>query len=130
VPTTTDPTNIKGRWPDHDRQSGGGGRGDSVLVVGVGARRPTPPRKLPISEFEVLYPAAALEQRTEGAVQVLFNVEEDGGVTDVRFQGPPLGRQLEASAVGAASLLIYSPAKVDGCPVPALLTYTVHYRER
>jgi len=88
----------------------------------------TPPRKLAISEFEVLYPAAALEHRTEGAVQVLFTIQEDGGVTDVRVQGAPLGRQLEASAVGAASLLIYSPAKVDGCPISVLVSYTVRYR--
>lgn len=88
----------------------------------------TSPRKIPVSEFEILYPAGASEQRKAGAVRVEFSVLEDGGVTGVRLLDPPLGDPFEASAMGAASLLIYSPARRDGCPVPVVAIYTVRYR--
>jgi len=88
----------------------------------------TPPRKIPLSEFEFLYPAPALEDRKEGVVQVEFTILEDGGVTEIRLLGPKLGRQLEASAMGVASLLFYSPAKLDECRVPSIMKYTVRYR--
>jgi TonB family protein len=88
----------------------------------------TSPRKVAVSEFEVLYPAGALGQRKEGTVKVMFSVHEDGGVTGVRLVDPPLGDPFEASAMGATSLLIYSPSRLDGCPVPSVMTYTVRYR--
>jgi TonB family protein len=88
----------------------------------------TPPRKISISEFEVIYPAPALKERIEGSVQVEFTILEDGAVTGIRLLGPPLGGQLEASAIGAASLLLYRPAKMDDCRIPAIMTYTVRYR--
>jgi len=34
------------------------------------------------------------------------------------------------AAVGAASLLVYSPTKLDECRFPTVMTYTVHYRQR
>lgn len=90
----------------------------------------TPPRKFSISQFEVIYPAPALKDRIEGAVQVEFTILEDGAVTDVRLLGPPLGAQLEAAAIGAASLLLYTPAKLDDCHIPSIMTFTVRYRLR
>jgi hypothetical protein len=63
-------------------------------------------------------------------VQVEFTILEDGGVTGVRSLGLPLGHQLERSAMGAASLLLYSPTKLNECRVPTVMTYTVHYRQR
>lgn len=87
----------------------------------------TSPRKVPVSQFEVLFPAGGSDQRKAGTVRVEFSVLEDGGVTGVRLLDPPLGDPFEASAMGAASLLIYSPGRRDGCPVPIVMTYTVHY---
>lgn len=90
----------------------------------------TPPQKIPISEFEVLYPPAAIKERAEGQVKVEFTVLEDGGVIDARLLDPPLGRQLGASALGAASLLLYRPTSLGECSVPTVMTYTVNYRLR
>jgi TonB family protein len=87
----------------------------------------TPPSKVPVSKFDVIYPAGALEQRKAGTVRVMFILLEDGAVTDVRLQDPPLGDPFEASAMGAASLLVYSPGRLHGCPVPVNMTYTVRY---
>ena len=92
--------------------------------------RLTPPKRISASVFEPLYPAEAVQERKEGNVQVEFTILEDGGVTGVHSLGPPLGHQLERSAMGAASLLIYVPTKLDECRVPTVMTYTVHYRQR
>ena len=92
--------------------------------------RLTPPKKIPASVFEPLYPAEALQERKEGAVQVEFTILEDGGVTGVHSLGLPLGHQLEGSALGAASLLLYSPTKLNECRLPTVMTYTVHYRQQ
>ena len=88
----------------------------------------TAPRKIPVSVFEVLYPAQALAASTEGTVRVEFVILEDGTVSDIRVLDRSLGRQLEASAIGAVSLLLYSPAKLNECAVPTIMTYSVHYR--
>lgn len=90
----------------------------------------TPPRKIRLSEFEFIYPAPALAAGKEGAVQVEFTILEDGGVTDIRLLGPRLGDQFAASAMGAASLLLYSPAKLNECRVTTTMTYRVRYRTR
>jgi hypothetical protein len=50
--------------------------------------------------------------------------------TGVDALGLPLGHQLERSAMGAASLLLSSPTKLDECHCPTVMTYTVHYRQR
>lgn len=92
--------------------------------------RLTPPKRISASVFEPLYPADAVRERKEGSVQVEFTILEDGGVTGVRSLGLPLGHQLERSAMGAASLLLYSPTKLNECRVPTVMTYTVHYRQR
>jgi hypothetical protein len=63
-------------------------------------------------------------------VKFEFHVLEDGSVTDIRVAGPPVGEQLEAAATGAASLLLYSPVRVGGCPKQSVMTYTVRFRAR
>jgi TonB family protein len=88
----------------------------------------TPPRKIPLSVFEFLYPAPARSEGKEGAVKVGFTILEDGGVASVHLLGPPIGHQLEASALGAASLLLYEPTRRGRCPAVAAMTYTVNYR--
>ncbi len=87
-----------------------------------------PPRKVPLSEFEVIYPPAAKDERVEGRVQVELTIREDGSVASPRLTSRALGHQLEASALGAASLLLYTPTKLGDCPVPTIMTYTLRYR--
>lgn len=90
----------------------------------------TPPQKIPASVFDVLYPAEAAKEGKEGTVQVEFTILEDGAVTGVHLRNPPLGHQFEVSAMGAASLLRYSPAKLNGCGTVTNMTYTVRYHQR
>ena len=86
-----------------------------------------PPEKIPVSQFEMQFPLAAAT-RGEGPVQAEFTVQEDGAVSDVHLLGAYPGYQFEVAAMGPLSLLLYSPAKVNGCPVPAVMTYTINYR--
>ena len=88
----------------------------------------TPPRKIAISEFEVLYPATAIASRREGTIRVEFTILEDGALTAINVFSGAQTDQLAASAVGAASLLLHEPARLNGCRVPAIVTYDVRYR--
>ena len=101
--------------------------GCPVTLSGGGA---TPPRKIPLSEFEVIYPAGAVKEGKEGQVRVEFTIRQDGSVTDLRLVESPPGYRFEASAMGAASLLLYEPATLAGCRVPAVMTYTMRFRRR
>jgi TonB family protein len=88
----------------------------------------TPPRKIAISEFEVLYPATAISDHKEGTIRVEFTILEDGALTAISVLNGAQNDQLAASAVGAASLLLHEPARLNGCRVPAIITYHVRYR--
>ena len=90
--------------------------------------RITPPQKIRLSQFELVYPAEALEARRDGTVQVEFTILEDGGVTDIRLLGSSIDHHLEASAMGVVSLMLYAPARINECRVPTLMRYTVRYR--
>jgi TonB family protein len=92
--------------------------------------KPTAPRPIPLSIPEVIYPAAALDKRVQGTVQIAFTLMEDGGVADIRLLSPPVDQQLEASAIGAASLLLWVPARFGGCAVPSEITYGARYSLR
>jgi TonB family protein len=92
--------------------------------------KPTPPKKIPLSEFEFLYPAEAAANRTEGKVAINFVILEDGTVADIRVLGGPHPPQLQLSATGAASLLLFRPTMLMNCAVPSLMTYIVRYRLR
>ena len=87
------------------------------------------PRKIPQSEFEIIYPAAAIKDRKGGTVRVEFMILEDGGISGVRLVDAPQGHQLDAAALGAASLLLYVPAKRDGCAIAVSMTYEVRFRQ-
>jgi len=88
----------------------------------------TNPEKIPLSVFEVPYPGGDQKAGTGGTVVVEMTIPTDGAVSNLRVSGPPVGEQLEAAATGAASLLLYSPVRMGGCPVPFLMTYTVRFR--
>jgi len=81
------------------------------------------PRKLPLSEFDIHYPQAAVDNRLQAPVVLELDVIEDGAVV-----GVPRGHQLDAAAAGATSLLVYSPLRLCGCPAEHLSTYTINYR--
>ena len=92
------------------------------------AKAVTAPKRIPLSEFEILYPTQAIDTRAAGLVRVQLEILEDGTVANIRLVDSPLGRQLDAAAIGAVSLLLYSPARSNDCAVPAMMTYSVRYR--
>jgi TonB family protein len=92
--------------------------------------KPAPPRTIPISEFEVVYPGPDARMGAGGVVRLELQIREDGGVGEVNLVGPPVGGQLAAAATGAVSLLLYSPPRIDGCPISFVATYTVRFRAR
>jgi hypothetical protein len=90
-------------------------------------RGATQPEIIPISRFEMLAPDAAPTTR-EVSVEVAFEVQEDGGVNDVHALAAPSEQQFGSSAMGPLSLLLYSPAMAEGCPVTTRTTLTVNYK--
>ena len=86
------------------------------------------PEKLALSEFEVVFPEQAARERVEAAVVVQLDVSEDGAVFGGQVLGSQRGHQLEVSAAGATSLLVFSPLRRCGCPAPNMTVYTIDYR--
>jgi TonB family protein len=95
---------------------------------GTGPGQITRPEKIPLSEFEVLFPRPAVKGGVDGRVVLELRFREDGGVSDSRVVSPPVGEQLEAAAQGAASLLLFSPYKVDDCPAEFVVNQEVRFR--
>jgi hypothetical protein len=88
------------------------------------------PQMLELSQFEVVFPESAARDRVEAPVVVQLDVSEDGAVVGGRVLGTPRGHQLDASAAGATSLLVFSPLRLCGCPAPHMTVYTIDYRLR
>jgi TonB family protein len=93
-------------------------------------RKATPPTKISLTDFDIVYAAKDLVSKTEGTVRVDFTILEDGTVTDLTLVGAPVGHQLDASALGASSLLLFSPARVGECSLAAKFTHVVTFRVR
>jgi hypothetical protein len=107
---------------------------EQVRARGPGIR--TDPKKIPLSVFPVEYPGP---EDKGGRVIVEYVVLEDGGVASVRIMNPPAdsvlgfsraGEQSQAAAMGAASLSLWAPARVDGCPIRIIVTEVVNLRPR
>ena len=88
------------------------------------------PEKLALSEFEVAFPEQAAREGVEAPVVVQLDVSEDGAVVGGQVLGTPRGHQLDASAAGATSLLVFSPLRLCGCPAPHMSVYTINYQLR
>jgi hypothetical protein len=88
------------------------------------------PQMLPLSQFQVLFPESAAREGVEAPVVVQLDVSEDGAVVGGQLLGAPRGHQLEASAAGATSLLVFSPLRLCGCPAPHMTVYTINYQLR
>ena len=99
-----------------------------VCTVPPGAPDPAPPERIALSKFEFVYPEAALEHRTESPIRVGFTILEDGSVTDLRVVSEDVGDQLEGSALGVSSLMLFVPARHGTTCIRTQGTITVHYR--
>jgi Gram-negative bacterial TonB protein C-terminal len=94
----------------------------------VSSSRLDKPEKLALSEFEVVFPEQAAREKVEAPVVVQLDVSEDGAVVGGQVLGSRRGDQLEVSAAGATSLLVFSPLRLCGCPAPHMTVYTIDYR--
>lgn len=52
----------------------------------------------------------------------------DGSTGALQLGSTPPEPSMGVSALGAASLLRYRPARLGGCPVPTFMTYAVNFR--
>jgi hypothetical protein len=86
------------------------------------------PKKIPLSEFEIPYPAPDRDARHVGPITLELSILKAGAVDSIRPVGPAVGEHLLAAAAGATSLLLYSPLRLNECPVPFIMTYTVHFK--
>lgn len=94
----------------------------------VSSSRLDKPERLALSEFEVVFPEQAAREKVEAPVVVQLDVSEDGAVVGGQVLGSRRGHQLEVSAAGATSLLVFSPLRLCGCPAPHMTVYTIDYR--
>jgi len=92
------------------------------------SRKLQEPRRILLSEFDVHYPQAEVDDGIQAPVVMELEVSEDGAVLDGRLKSSPRGHQLDAAAAGPTSLLVYSPLRVCGCPAEHVSVFTVNYK--
>jgi len=82
-----------------------------------------PPRK--IVNLDPIYPQVAQQARIEGTVVLETVIDVKGQVTSVRvLRSIPL---LDQAAVDAVRGWMYTPTRLNGVPVPVVLTVTVRF---
>ncbi len=97
------------------------------------AQDPPPPpsltkRPVLLHPAEPIYPPEAWEQDIEGDVVLLLWVDAQGRTEAAEVLSTP-GHGLETAALVAAKQLRFSPAEVDGRPVPVKIRYTFRFRK-
>jgi protein TonB len=87
--------------------------------------RITQPRKT--RDVPPTYPRAAVDERKQGVVVLEATVSPHGCVSHVRV---PWGvdPRLDAAALQAVTQWEYTPALLDGVPVPVIMAVTVNFR--
>jgi protein TonB len=104
-----------------DTGAGGGGELVAPLRVSSGVDAPAK-----LVHVDPRYPDLAMRARVHGAVVLECVIDPAGGVVEVEIKsGHPL---LRAAAVEAVRRWRYSPTRLNGVPVPVILTVTVHFR--
>jgi protein TonB len=82
------------------------------------------PKKL--KNVNPVYPDIAKQARVQGVVILECTISPQGKVTDVKvLRGIPL---LDAAAMEAVKLWVYTPTLLNGVPVPVIMTVTVNFR--
>lgn len=91
--------------------------------VRIGGAIPEP-RK--IGHVDPVYPDIAKQARVQGIVILECTIDTQGRVSDVRvLRGIPL---LDEAAIEAVRQWVYEPTRLNGVPVPVLMTVTVNFR--
>lgn len=84
------------------------------------------PRKL--VHVPPTYPPEAQQARVQGTVILECTIGPDGRVTDTEVKrGVPL---LDGAAIEAVRQWVYEPTRLNGVPVPVVMTVTVNFRLR
>jgi len=84
------------------------------------------PRKL--VHVPPTYPPEAQQARVQGTVILECTIGPDGRVTDMEVKrGVPL---LDDAAIEAVRQWVYEPTRLNGVPVPVVMTVTVNFRLR
>ena len=92
---------------------------------------PTPPVKIPLSEFKPPYDTRDIESRRQGLVEVQALIQEDGAVNGVELtETDPAKGHLGSSALVAIPFWRYRPALWNGCPVEVSFTVMVDFNIR
>lgn len=90
----------------------------------------TPPTPISITHIRPSYPAGELERANTGSVQVEGTVQEDGVVSALKVVCGASANEFAAAALQAAALWRFTPTRVDGCPVPAVIKLNVSWAPR
>ena len=103
------------------------------------AQEPAPPPEEPAAEppkvippklekfVHAEYPDAAFKEERMGSVAMLVVVDASGVVGEVTVTGSA-GPEFDEAAVAAVKQFVFSPATLDGTPVPVRIGYTYHFK--
>ena len=114
-----------GPWGDPDAPAGpsrGGGTGDTPVELDARMIRP-----VAIERVQPVYTEPARRARIQGFVILEATIDRTGRVTDVEVV-KPLSFGLDESAVQAVRQWRFTPATLQGRPVPVYFRLTVHFR--
>jgi TonB family protein len=93
-----------------------------ATAVKVGGQVKSPTK---VKDVAPVYPEIAKSARVSGAVVIEATIGTDGKVVDTKVvRSIPL---LDEAAVGAVRQWEYTPALLNGAPVPVLMTVTVNF---
>jgi TonB family protein len=81
-----------------------------------------------LNKLDVQYPDRALQQGTEGWVEIGYTVGADGLVSNVKVLNAVPPKTFDASATRAASRLRYQPVLQNGKPTPVSTQVRIVYR--
>ncbi len=129
-------TNTGGDTPSTSPNTGGGGTdpnapawgtgGDGDVPVALDARMTRPET---IFRVQPRYTESARKAGRQGIVVLRATIDRTGAVTDVRLV-KPLGMGLDESAITAVRQWRFTPASMNGRPVPVFFQLTVTFSIR
>lgn len=83
-----------------------------------------------IDALDLHYPANLREMQIGGTVQMYAYVLEDGTVSDVRIDESSGNQAIDDAAIQVSMVLEYTPATLDGQPVPVWINVPITFTLR
>lgn len=122
--TSTTPSTGGGGTDPNAPAWGTGGDGDAPVALDARMTRPET-----ISRVQPRYTESARKAGRQGIVVLQATIDRTGAVTDVRLI-KPLGLGLDESAISAVRQWRFTPASMNGRPVPVFFQLTVTFNIR